>query len=281
MATVDSIKNQLKANDGQPPRALSKGVKGLMESSTVQEKFRTILKDKAQGFMASVLTLVSNDSYLAQAEPMSVLTGAMTAATLDLPLDKNLGYAYLVPFRDKGIQKAQFILGYKGYIQMALRTAQYRALNVIEVYEGELKSWNRLEEEIDFDFEGHKSDKVIGYCAYFELLNGFRKVVYWTKADVEAHRKKYVKAGYTWKDNYDAMAMKTVLKHMLKKWGILSIEMQRAFSSDDSVQEMDLDTREIKVAYPVEDSEPEAIAPQPAEAEPEIGQGELFSTPKK
>lgn len=124
--------------------------------------------------MASVLNLVSNDSYLSSVEPMSIITSAMVAASLDLPVDKNLGYAWIVPYRGK----AQFQLGYKGYIQLAQRSGQYKALNVIEVYEGELKGWNRLTEEFEFDQSGRQSNQVIGYVGYFELLNGFKKTVY-------------------------------------------------------------------------------------------------------
>lgn len=122
--------------------------------------------------MASVLNLVSNDSYLSSVEPMSIITSAMVAASLDLPVDKNLGYAWIVPYRGK----AQFQLGYKGYIQLAQRSGQYKALNVIEVYEGELKGWNRLTEEFEFDQSGRQSNQVIGYVGYFELLNGFKRL---------------------------------------------------------------------------------------------------------
>ncbi|WP_369675260.1 recombinase RecT, partial [Enterococcus faecium] len=161
---------------------------------TMRKKFEEVLHDNANAFMSNVMTLVSNDSYLADSEPMSIMSGALTAATLNLGLDKNLGYAYLVPFNSKNKQtgkwekKAQFMLGYKGYIQLAQRSGKYKALNVIEVYEGELKSWNRLTEEFEFDPNGRTSDEVIGYVGYFELLNGFKKTVYWTKQEIEAHR---------------------------------------------------------------------------------------------
>lgn len=257
MATNQNLKNQLqnKGNNAPGVKPNELGLKALIGSPTVQEKFREVLREKSQGFTASVLSLVTNDSYLAQSEPMSILTAAMTAATLDLPLDKNLGYAYIVPFKDYkdgNKQKGQFILGYKGYIQLAQRSARYAALNVIDVYEGELKSWNRLTEEIEFDPDGKTSDQVVGYVGYFKLLNGFEKTTYWTKQEVEIHRVRHNKArnktelSGVWKSDYDAMAKKTVLRNLLSKWGILSIEMQQAAATDETVQDLDLATGEMK-----------------------------------
>jgi recombination protein RecT len=130
-------------------------------------------------------------------------------------------------------------MGYKGLIQLAQRSGQYKRLNVIEIYEGELISYNRLTEEIQLNLENKISDKIIGYVAYFQLLNGFEKTVYWSKQQVENHAKKYSKtynkASGVWKLNFDAMAKKTVLKNMLSKWGILSIDLQRAIQTDQAV----------------------------------------------
>ena len=247
MANSQALVNQL---NGKKPAAVAPGpmgLKALMSQDAIQKKFKEVLKDKAPGFTSSVLSLVNNDKALAEAEPMSILTGAMVAATLDLPLDKNLGYAYIIPFKEKQpngayIQKGQFILGYKGYIQLAQRSGRYKALNVTNVYEGELVSWHRLEEELVLDYDNKKSDVVIGYCARFELLNGYEKTVYWSKEEVVAHEKKHRKGNYqsaVWKNNFDEMAQKTVLKNMLSKWGILSIEMQRANMADDRSVEFD------------------------------------------
>ncbi|WP_161877886.1 recombinase RecT [Alkalibacterium sp. MB6] len=267
MATNSSLKNQIAQSkgDNQVSNAKQMTLKSLLSSPAVQKRFEAVLEEKSSGFTTSLLNLVNGDPNLADAQPMSIITSAMVAATLDLPIDKNLGYAYIVPFRDwkKGNEKvAQFQLGYKGYIQLAQRSGQYMALNVTEVYEGELKSWNRLTEEFEFDPEGKSSDEVIGYVAYFRLVNGFEKTVYWTKQQVEAHRVKHNKAKNkeqltgVWKSDYDAMAQKTVLKMMLSKWGILSIEMQKAVTTDETVQEMDA-KGELKQAEMIEDDEPE------------------------
>lgn len=226
-------------------------LKGLMESPTMQKKFGEVLKGKSKGFTTSVLNLVNSDSYLADAQPMSIITGAMVAATLDLQIDKNLGYAYLVPFNTKNKvtgkweKKANFVLGYKGYIQLAQRSGQYKSINLVTVYEGQVKSWNPLTEELDYDPNSRTSDKVIGYVGRFQLLNGFTKTTYWTWDEVEAHRiannkdRDKKKLSGVWKTNYDAMAQKTVLRSLLSKWGILSIDMQTAVKSDETASVID------------------------------------------
>lgn len=290
MATNDSLKNELKKTQKQvDPSQL--GLKALMNTPTMRRKFEEVLNENANSFMASVMTLVSNDSYLADSEPMSILSGALTAATLNLGLDKNLGYAYLVPFNSKNKQtgkwekKAQFLLGYKGYIQLAQRSGQYKALNVIEVYDGELTSWNRLTEEFEFDPNGRKSDEVIGYVGYFELLNGFKKTVYWTKQEIEAHRisnskdKDKTKLSGVWRSDYNAMARKTVLRNMLSKWGILSVEMQEATISDEKVQSVQPDGSIISEAETEEEvTERKEAEPVIEETKNEITDGEEKQT---
>ncbi|EME7082352.1 recombinase RecT [Enterococcus faecium] len=231
MATSKDLKNQLTEKNNQAVDPSKLGLKALMNTPTMKNKFKEVLKEKSDGFMASVLNLVNNDSYLSSVDPMSIVTSAMVAASLDLPVDKNLGYAWIIPYKGK----AQFQLGYKGYIQLAQRSGQYQSLNVIEVYEGELRGWNRLTEQFEFDSEGRLSDKVIGYVGYFELLNGFKKTVYWTKQEIELHRRKFSKSDFGWKKDFDAMAKKTVLRNMLSKWGILSVEMQKATVTDENV----------------------------------------------
>lgn len=248
MATNQALKNQL-ANKQESLKQVSAqnlGLKSLLSTPTMKKKFEQVLSKKAPQFMASLLNLYNGDQSLREAEPMSIISSAMVAASLDLPIDKNLGYAWIVAFYDskKGCKVAQFQLGYKGYIQLALRSGQYKAMNVIPVHEGELVKWNRLTEEIELDLDAATSEKVIGYCGYFKLINGFEKSVYWTKDEIEAHRIKHNKMkdkkalNNVWKSDYDAMAMKTVIRNMLGKWGILSIEMQKAVIEDDEDREL-------------------------------------------
>ena len=249
MATNDTLKNQLTEQKNQTVDPSRLGFRALMNTPTMKKKFTDILHEKSDSFMGSLMTLVGGDNYLSTAEPMTIIASALKAATMDLPIDKNLGYAYVVPFNRKEKvgnewithNEAQFIIGYKGYIQLAQRSGQYKALNALEVYEGQLVDWNPLTEEFTFDYKARTSDKVVGYVGFFELLNGFKKTVYWTKDEVEAHRIKNAK-GFdktkltgAWRDNYDAMAIKTVLRNMLSKWGILSVEMQTAVTSDEKV----------------------------------------------
>lgn len=245
MATTNSIKNQLQnQGNNQPAQQQNNSVQSLLKSPVVQDKFKQILKDKSSTFTSSLITLVNNDSYLADSQPMSIISGAMQAAQLDLPLEKQFGFAYLVPFYSKEngkyIKKAQFVLGYRGYIQLAQRSGQYKSINVGNIYEGELNNWNPLSEELDYAPENKVSDKIIGYFGYFKLLNGFEKTVYWTKEQIEKHRIENNKGkdkkalSDVWATNYDAMAQKTVLRSLLSKWGILSIDMQKAVLADES-----------------------------------------------
>lgn len=208
--------------------ATNAGIKSLLATPAIKKRFEEVLDKKAPQFMASIINLVNSEKQLQVVDQMSVVASCMVAASLDLPVDKNLGYAWVVPYSGR----ASFQMGYKGYIQLALRSGQYTAMNALEIYEGELVSWNRLSEKLELDFNKKKSDAIVGYAGYFELINGFKKTVYWTREEIEAHRVKFSKSPFGWKNDYDSMALKTVIRNMLSKWGILSIEMQSAYSED-------------------------------------------------
>ncbi|KFI02039.1 recombinase RecT [Bacillus sp. FSL L8-0222] len=265
MATNQTLKNSIqKKQNSAPGQQQGTTMKGLLSSPAVMNRFEEVLGKRASQFTASILSLYNSENTLQKADPMSVISSAMVAATLDLPVDKNLGYAWIVPYKGR----AQFQLGYKGYIQLALRTGQYKSINCIPVHEGELQKWNPLTEEIDIDFEKRESDSVIGYAAYFELLNGFRKTVYWTKAQVEKHKKKFSKSDFGWGKDWDAMALKTVLKSMLSKWGILSVEMQKAVIEDNEERE--------RIDITDEMNEPEIIDAEPSEEKPSAQDADPF-----
>lgn len=220
-------------------------VKSLLSQDNVKAKFQEVLKEKAAGFTANLAVMVNNTAALQKLDPTSIISAAVVSASLDLPLDPNLGFAAIVPYGDK----AQFQIMYKGLIQLAMRSGQYKTIGVTEIYEGELISENRLTGEYIFDFTAKKSDKVIGFAAYFALLNGFEKTVYWPMSQVEAHGKRFsqtFKKGYgLWKDDFISMGKKTVLKNLISKWGILSIEMQRAVKFDQGVIKND-ETEEVE-----------------------------------
>ena len=209
--------------------------RSVLESPVVQQQFRNALKENAPLFVASLIDVVGNDKVLQQCLPNDLVREALKAATLRLPINKGLGFAWLVPFKEKGSPKPQFQIGYKGYIQLAQRTAQYRCINADVVYEGELKKADKLTGEIDLSGDP-ASDKVIGYFAHIETVNGFRKTLYWSSAQVESHAKRYSKSygtGFSpWKSNFDEMALKTVINALLKRYGILSVDMLGALQND-------------------------------------------------
>lgn len=230
--------NQLaKAGDKRP----SAPIMAALNNETVKKKFFEVLGKKANGFISSLVGLTNSTPALKEADPKTMLTAAMTAATLDLPINPNLGFAYIVPYRNRGVQQAQFQMGFKGYIQLAMRTGQYKTMNVSEVYEGEIERIDTFTGDI---VRGERqSDKVVGYVAYFRLVNGFEKYLYMTKEEVEAHGKKYSQAYRSgkdclWRSNFDAMAKKTVLKLLISQYGIMSIEMrgmEKALQADQAV----------------------------------------------
>ncbi len=210
----------------------------LFRKDSVREQFEKLLGAKSQGFISSVLQVTTNNNLLEKADPMTILNAALTAAALDLPINQSLGYSYIVPFKGK----AQFQIGWKGYVQLAQRTGQYKAINVVEVYENQFQSFNAMTEELNADFTLEGEGVAVGYIGYFKLLNGYEKTVYWSRSKVEKHAKKYsqsYKKGYgVWSDGEDgftAMAKKTVLKLMLSQWGIMTIEMQTAQLADQAV----------------------------------------------
>ena len=189
-------------------------------------------------FISSVVSVVNNNSKLKDCEPMSIIGAAMIAATLQLQVNQAVGQAYIIPYG----KQAQFQIGYKGLLQLALRSGQLRKCITAAVHEGELVKGDVFMEDYVFDSSKRTSNKVIGYMAHIELLNGFTKTVYKTKEDVEAHAAKYSKAYNNkwddktpWKLNFSEMAMKTVLKSVLNKWCPISIEMQQAIAYDQAV----------------------------------------------
>jgi len=265
-------------------------LKSILNENSVKQQFQNALKENANAFIASIIDLYSSDSYLQQCKPVKVIGEALKAATLKLPINKSLGFAYIVPYRDKGVMTPQFQLGYKGYIQLAMRTGQYKFLNADVVYEGEFKSRNKLTGEIDLTGE-KKSDTIIGYFAYMELINGFKKCVFWTVEEVTAHAKRFSKsynlAGSAWKTSFDAMALKTVLRNLLSKYGIMSTEMITAIvhDNDDEIRTAEDIRAEIRnnanteiidtSDYEIVDDELVPETPAPKEAPPEEADGQI------
>ena len=208
-----------------------------------QNYLTSVLGEKKSSFVSNITALVSNNASLQVCEPISILYSGIKATALDLPLDQNLGFAYVIPFKDNksGKTVAQFQIGYKGFIQLAMRSGQFKTINVRDVREGEIVGEDFVSSEIQFkklEIDREKSN-IIGYVAYFKLINGFEKMSYWSVSEIEHHGRKFsqtFKKGFgLWKDEFDVMAKKTVIKLLLSKYAPLSIEMQGAITSDQSV----------------------------------------------
>ncbi|QKK92789.1 recombinase RecT [Lacticaseibacillus paracasei] len=269
MATTDLQKQLNQVSQAQHKSTPVAVIKNLLKGEATKDRFNEVLGAKAPQFMSSIINIVNSNRQLQNVDAMSVISSAMVAATLDLPIDPNLGYMWLVPYKGQ----AQPQMGYKGYIQLALRTGQYRSINAERVYEGEIKNWDRFTET--YERGDRESDKVVGYLGHFQLVNGFEKTVYWTMEQMEAHRRAFsknssgVKPSGVWASHYDAMAIKTVLRNMLSKWGILSIQMQDAVSKDEKPQVFDEDTGELSTdpkwaSNATEDEDPDSVDPETA-----------------
>jgi len=256
---------------------MAKTPKELFAQPNVKAKFEELLGKRATSFMTSVLQIVSSSQQLANADPASVFHSAAVAATLDLPLNNALGFAYIVPFNQKQPdgsykQVASFQLGYKGFKQLALRSGQFLTIHASDVREGEILKHDRLTGEIEFSWIADESErikkKVVGYVSFFKLMNGFSQTFYMTIQELEAHAKKYsqtYKKGFgLWKDDFESMCLKTVTKLNLSKNAPLSVDMQKAMVTDQAVIR---DSETLDVSYednklpenPVIDKEVERI----------------------
>ena len=224
------------------------GLTAYLTNDAVKNQINNVVGGKnGDRFIASIVSAVQVNSDLQECTNPSILSAALLGESLKLSPSPQLGQYYLVPFRNnkKGCKEAQFQLGYKGYIQLAIRSGQYKKLNVLAIKEGELVRFDPLNEEIEVnlidDEEVREEEKTIGYYAMFEYTNGFRKAMYWSKKKMEAHALKYskgyaAKKGYTfWEKDFDGMAYKTMLRQLISKWGIMSIDMQNAMESDMAV----------------------------------------------
>ncbi len=214
----------------------------FFESETIQNHMKKILGEKSKSFATSVLSIVNSNDQLQKCDPASIYQCALVATTLDLPLNQNLGFAYIIPYKDK----AQFQIGYKGFIQLAQRSGQFLRINSAPIYEGQIIGNNPLT-GYEFDFS-IKSDKLVGYASYFKLLNGYEATLYMSVAELEKHGKKFsqtYKKGFgLWATDFEGMARKTVIKLLLQRFAPMSIEMQRAEIVDQTIIN-DADTLDV------------------------------------
>lgn len=249
-----------------------------INTPSYQKLINQTLQDpkRVQRFVSAITSAVAINPMLQECDPATILSGALLGESLGLSPSPQLGQYYLVPFNNtkKGCKDAQFQMGYKGYVQLALRSGYYKRLNVLAVKAGELIKWNPLTEEIEInlieDDTVREKTATIGYYACFEYLNGFTKAMYWSREKMESHAKRYskgysAKSGYSfWEKDFDAMAYKTMLRQLISKWGIMSVELQTAFEQDfepESAEYLQAEEMTLPTQH-----EPEAL-PEPATAE--------------
>lgn len=261
-------------NNNLAKRTQRLGLTAYLSQDAVKNQINNVIGGQnGKRFISSIVSAVNNNPQLSECTNQSILSGALLGESLNLSPSPQLGQYYLVPFNDKNQGKvAQFQLGYKGYIQLAIRSGQYKKLNVLAIKEGELVKFDPLNEEIEVNLieneEERENAETTGYYAFFEYVNGFRKAIYWSRAKMEAHALKYsagyrAKKGYTfWEKDFDGMAYKTMLRQLISKWGIMSIDMQTAIDADMSVINED-GTKEYV------DNVPDVVETQEAEEKPQ------------
>ena len=238
---------------------------GILDGEKMRRRFDELLGKRTPQFLSSLVSMINDNPDLQAAfyaNSMSVIKSALQAASYDLPIDPSLGYAYIVPYKNKGKPTATFIIGYKGMVQLCLRTGAYKCVpDAVDVREGELESYNRLTGEAVFnwieDEDAREELPIVGYAGYFQLKNGAEKTIYMTVKQIEKHEQKNRKGEYKgkgWRENFDAMARKTVIRRLCSKYALMSIEYQDSASRDT----MNLATALAAQDYP-EDVIPDGI----------------------
>lgn len=235
--------NEIKTTE---PKKL--GIAGYLAQDAVKQNVANVVGQKdVQTFISSIVSAVQANPQLAECTNSSLLSAALLGHSLNLPPSPQLGKVYFVPYKNSkaGITEAQFMLSYKGYLELAMRSGQYRKIHVTDIREGELKSYDPIEDEYTFepitDVVKRNEAPIIGYYGYFILTNGFKKALYWSKEKLEAHAKKYSAAyrkgwdSSLWKTDFDSMAQKTIIRQLISKHGVMSVEMQRGFEGDYGV----------------------------------------------
>jgi recombination protein RecT len=260
------------------------GLTAYLSKDAVKNQISNVLGGaKGQQFIASIVSAVNNNPQLQECTNGSIVSAALLGASLNLTPSPQLGQFYLVPFKDKNRGTvAEFVLGYHGMLQLAIRSGQYKKINVLPIKAGELVRFDPLEEEIDVnlieDEEERENAETIGYYASFTYLNGFKKSIYWSRKKMEAHALRYsagyrAKKGFTfWEKDFDAMACKTMLRQLLSKWGAMDINMQTALDNDYSVDAGNgtrevIEIEQMPEAIPAPAEEPPIPEPEPEKEE--------------
>ena len=253
--------NQLQANQQVKAPVKHKTLRELFNDPNIKTKVEQLIGKNSATFATSVMQIANSNALLRTAEPSSVFNAACMAATLNLPLQNGLGFAYIVPFKNNKERKveAQFQIGYKGFIQLAQRSGQFKRLVALPVYKKQLLKKDFINGfEFDWEQDPEKDENPIGYYAYFKLVNDFSAELYMSHDDIVKHAQRYsqtFKKGFgVWHDNFEAMALKTVIKLLLSKQAPLSVEMQQAVLADQSVVK-DVENQEFKYSDNVQNAE--------------------------
>lgn len=222
---------------------MSMEVQKYIRNESIQKRIEELLKNRASQFTTSLISVINSNTLLAECKPETVLNAALTAAALDLPINQNLGFAYIIPYKNRGVYEAQFQMGWKGFVQLAQRSGRYKTISATPVYAGQLISTDPLKGFV-WDWSKPADGEPVGYAAYFELLNGFEKTLYMTKDEIETHAGRYSQAYKSrgnssfkspWETDFDLMAQKTVIKLLISRFGPLSTAMEKALESDQAV----------------------------------------------
>ena len=253
--------NQLQTNQQVKAPVKHKTLRELFNDPIIKTKVEQLIGKNSATFATSVMQIANSNALLRTADPSSVFNAACMAATLNLPLQNGLGFAYIVPFKNNKERKveAQFQIGYKGFIQLAQRSGQFKRLVALPVYKKQLLKKDFINGfEFDWEQEPEKDENPIGYYAYFKLVNDFSAELYMSHDDIVKHAQRYsqtFKKGFgVWHDNFEAMALKTVIKLLLSKQAPLSVEMQQAVLADQSVVK-DVENQEFKYSDNVQNAE--------------------------
>ena len=267
------------------------GMAAYLTQDAVKQQINNIVGGKnGTRFITSIVSAVQTNPALQECTNQSILSAALLGETLNLSPSPQLSYFYMVPFNDtkRGCKVAQFQIGYKGLIQLAIRSGQYKKINVLSLKQGELEYFDPLNEEIKVklmvdDWDAREKAETIGYYAMFELTNGFQKAMYWSKEQMENHALTYsqgykAKKGYTfWEKAFDRMAEKTMLKQLLSRWGIMSTELMQAIDADETVINEDGTKNYVETEEIIDVPETKPVQePAPAEAPAKDPAAELF-----
>lgn len=244
-------------NEVAKPEQKKMGIASFLAQEAIKANVESVVGAKdSQRFISSVVSAVQTNPTLSECTNASILSAALLGHSLNLPQSPQIGMFYMVPFKNKkkvkdsngreitmDVTEATFQLSYRGMLQLAMRSGQYKAMNVTDIREGELVAYNPIEDAYEFkpetDYTKRSALKIVGYYAFFEMTNGFKKGVYWSKEQVDEHAKRYsatYRKGFgLWSTDFDAMAKKTLLRQLISKWGIMSVEMEKAYVGDQAV----------------------------------------------